>query len=251
MSAQTIIDTEAVIKDTFSEAKPARSAKSPVDKDADLAVQLVRKYLDQDQVTDFSSVPFYHKLAVLQKTPDRFILTRNIAGNQIPYVSHQYAEKALNFAFNFRVSSEILNHSLETKLQKVTVRDRDGNSTQEDRITHIGAVHVRFTFTLPDGGTIIRTVVSSHKAFSNPATTPDDALKSAVSKSWTVVARSFGIGTDVNDTDDDVETAEPSAPKGRAAPSAGKGTCAECGAETDQAWKKQCVPCWKKANPRT
>lgn len=222
-----------------------------VDSEAEKAVELVQQYLDDSKIGDFSAVPFYHKLAVLQRTPDRFVLTRTIGGNQIPYVAHQYAEKALNFAFNFRVSSELLDSKLETKTQKVSVRQPDGSFEKEDRVIHIGAVHVKFTFTLPDGGTIVRTVVSSHKAFENPATTPDDALKSAVSKSWTVVARSFGIGTDVNEPDEDVSDV-PASPGKRSAPaSEGGGTCAECGKATDAAWKKQCVPCWKKANPRT
>ncbi len=247
MADQQTINDNAAAELSPPPAKPTKAVKVTP---ADPAVALVQAYLDNNQVSDFSAVPFHAKLAVLQNTPSRYVLSRTIAGNQIPYVSHQYAEKALNFAFNFRVSSEILNHSLETKVQKVTVRDVNGNSTQEDRITHIGAVHMKFTFTLPDGGTIVRTVVSSHKAFSNPATTPDDALKSAVSKSWTVVARSFGIGTDVNEVEDDGDT-EPEAPKGRTASATGKGVCGQCGAETDAAWKKQCVPCYKKANPRS
>lgn len=222
-----------------------------VDSDTVKATSLIKKYLDEDQIADFASVPFHYKLAALQKTPDKFVLSRKIGGNEIWYVSHQYAEKALNFAFNFRVSSEILNHSLDTKVQKVNVRDADGQSVQEDRITHIGAAHVKFTFTLPDGGTIVRTVVSSHKAFSNPATTAEDALKSAVSKAWTVVARTFGIGTDVNDEDDVVEPS--GVTQKRAAPvgSSEGGTCAECGKSTDAKWKKQCYGCYKKANPRT
>ena len=143
-------------------------------------------YFASNQVADFSKFSSFAKLNLLQKTPKAFIKNRKVAGVQLPYISHLFAEKALNFVFNFRVSNELVGEPQLTEGKR-----KDGKTFYEC------IVNVRFTFVDDAGNEIVRTVTSGHKSYENPATTKADCLKSAMSKAWTVVARTFGIGADI------------------------------------------------------
>lgn len=141
--------------------------------------ELANLYFAENKVGDFAKVPREVKLALLQITHKRFIKKRKVASIQIPYIDHFYAEKCLNFIFNFDVSSEIIT--------KEFIPFDKGFEAE---------VQMRFTFGSGDKK-IVRDVYSSHKGFTNPATTRGDILKSAISKAWSVVARTFGIGTNL------------------------------------------------------
>lgn len=171
---------------------------------AEKAQAALALYFEQNEIGDFSKIPAYAKLTLLQTTPKIFIRTREInAGGkkvQLPYIDHQYAEKALNFVFNFNISCEIMEQSLETKQEKFKKYDSYTQKWGEGlRTVYSARATVRFKFF--DERTqreIVRDVVSGHKGYENPATTESDTLKSAVSKAWTVVARTFGIGADIS-----------------------------------------------------
>ncbi len=149
---------------------------------------LANNYFLADKVRDFSDIPTLVKLAVLQKTPKPFVKHRTIQGVQIPYIDHLFAQKALNFVFNFNVSTEIIGNIVFEES-----KDAKNRTTQECRLT------IRFKFY--DSGSqreIVRDVVAGHQAWENQATTKADCIKSAVSKSWTIVAKQFGIGADIH-----------------------------------------------------
>lgn len=153
---------------------------------------------------DFSKYPTYQKLAYLQITPRKFQKSRTIGGAKVPYVDHLYAEKCLNFAFNFRISSEILKEEFS--------QVKEGTKT-----VNLARVTVKFTFGAP-GEEIVRTVISTHKGFQNPAVPDADALKSAVSKAWTIVARTFGIGADLKEPAEVLDKQQHTKPESTPAP---------------------------------
>jgi hypothetical protein len=177
-----------------------------MDCDADKSRELLNDYFVNDKIADFSQVDEYSKLCLLQKTPAKFIKSRKVGRTMIPYVDHYFAEKALNFVFNFQISSEVVSHEFreikgKTKDWDRTKRDSDGSeiTAYKETLSTEAECLVRFTFALKDGSKIVRDVYSAHKGYSNPATTRGDVLKSAISKAWTVVARQFGIGADLRD----------------------------------------------------
>lgn len=165
------------------------------------AKSLATQYMRKDVVSDFSKLAPHLKLSIFQKTPPDFIKTRRIGKTDIPYIDHQFAEKALNFVFNFLVSNEVISHEIGEYEADVT-RWENGQPRKEKAKIIEAECMVKFTFKTPEGETIIRTVYSSHKGYQNPATTRGDVLKSAISKSWTVVARTFGIGGDLKDREE-------------------------------------------------
>ena len=144
------------------------------------AKYLFENYFSKDIPDDFSKIPEYVKLALLQRLPRAFVRSRKVASVSIPYIPHQIAEKALNFVFNFQVS---------TIVEKEEYREyREGGKNIIE-----AEVRVKFIF----NGEIIRTVYSSHKGYPNKATNRGDIMKAAYSKAWTVVARTFGIGSNL------------------------------------------------------
>ena len=104
----------------------------------------------------------------------------------IPYLDHCFAEKALNFVYNFNISTEVTNC------------EKNRGTTKDGKKYIVVEVLMKFTFydQLTDRE-IVREVASSHKGFENPATNEGDVTKSAMSKAWTVVARTFGIGSNL------------------------------------------------------
>ena len=156
-----------------------------VEKESVKALKMWKNYLNKGWVDKFADIEPYVKLTWLQNIPPQFIKMRPINNSvQCPYIPHEFAEKALNFIFNFNVSSEII--------------WKDGRN---DGKTFECEVEVKFTFNMPDGKQIIKTVFSGHRAYENKAITRADAYKAAVSKAYTVVARQFGIGSNVRDYD--------------------------------------------------
>lgn len=170
------------------------------------SLQLFNAYLGKGIVSDFTAVPFEDKLLFLQRTPSKFIKKRKIGKTMIPYVEHEYAEKALNFVFSFNMSAEIVSKEFIEYTEKYKdwyhkdcKKDEAGNKipVMSDRDVIEAECEMKFTFRLPDGSEIKRHALGSHKGYKNPATTRGDIMKSAMSKSYTVVARTFGIGADL------------------------------------------------------
>lgn len=152
-----------------------------------LMTKAAQSYINTSTVSNFDLWPIHEKFCVFARTPKSFIKKREINGIMIPYVESSYAQKVLNFIFNFQISAEII----ETSLVEEKIRDKKA---------FCGSAQVKFTFF--DARTqreIVRTVESSHRAYANVATTPRDAVKSAVSKAWTVVGRSFGLFSDIKE----------------------------------------------------
>lgn len=149
------------------------------------ALTLRDNYLDKNIVDNFANVPTFAKLALLQTLDAKYFLYREVGGKQVPYLPHQVTEKALNLAFNFNVDVEIV---------KDGAQEYKVNGKEILEVT----MQVKFTFTDPlTKEKIVRTVYSGHKAYANPATTKADCYKSALSKAYTIVARTFGIGSNM------------------------------------------------------
>lgn len=153
-------------------------------KDSVIAFEQWNQYLAKNIVNDFAKVPAYVKLTFLQSIPSDLILFRNIGGVDFPYIPHEFSEKALNFVFNFNINAEVVSKECS-----------EGSIKSGAKFIEV-MVEVKFTFWDGDRE-IVRTVFSGHKGFENPATTKADAYKSALSKAYTIVARQFGIGSNV------------------------------------------------------
>jgi hypothetical protein len=175
---------------TAVEIVPAASAKTP----AQIAIN---SWFLKNEISDWERIAPWEKLTLLQVTPGVFIKTRDVGGKKLPYVSHLFAEKALNFVFNFNISTELIGGSKFESYEEEVNEWKNGKVVGKKKTTvYEASVTVKFTFMDGDRA-IVRTVISGHKSYKNPATTKADCEKSAMSKAWTVVARTFGIGADI------------------------------------------------------
>jgi hypothetical protein len=174
-----------MIKDT--PAKTQEEVVNDLKANRLLMVKAANSYLNTSTVANFELWPIHDKMSCFVRTPSKYKKTRKVGNTIVPYVESSYAQKVLNFIFNFQVSAEVV----DMKLTPEKINEKD---------TNLGAVTVKFTFfDQRTGREIVRSVRSSHRAYSNPATTPDDAIKSAISKAWTVVARTFGLFHDIKE----------------------------------------------------
>jgi hypothetical protein len=171
-----------------------------------LMVKAANGYVNTSAVANFELWPIHDKMTCFVRTPKKFVKTRKVGGMAMPYVEGSYAMKVLNFIFNFQISQEIV----ESKLVAESVNGKK---------CYLGAATVKFTFF--DARTereYVRTVHASHRAYDNPATTPDDAISSALTKSWTKVGKTFGLFLDLKEeqayeeAEDKVERGEVSQP---------------------------------------
>ena len=156
---------------------------------------ILNKFIVKNLVSDFSKVPRHVKLSLLQVTPDCFVKTRLIDKQRqvlVPYIEYQYAQKCLNFVFNFEVSCKV------TRREYIEIKSASGKQCIECECD------VEFTFA-SGKNQIVREVTSSHKYYPTNSTTRADGMKSAISKSWSVVARSFGIGSNLTTIEKKVE----------------------------------------------
>lgn len=160
-------------------------------------------FLIENKVQDFDRFPFVQKLAICQKVEDRYIKRRKIGNIMMPYLPHTMAEKILNFVFGFRISSEVISTEVVKGMQQVNEYGAQNEVIgKKEVVTYDAKALVKFTFSFPadekgNVTTITRTVLGTHKTFDNPAASRHEAEKSAISKAWTVVAKTFGIGTDL------------------------------------------------------
>lgn len=166
---------------------------------------LLNDYIKDEKIANFGQIPTHIKLELLQKTPKQFIKTKPLDGEDIKYIDHKFSKKCLNFVFNFRVSNEVSNERYHEYDEKYKYQKADKTAPngyrwiEGERHVIEAECTVKFTFIWDDGTSIIRTVYSSHKNFSNKANTRGDTMQSAISKAWTKVAATFGIGADLED----------------------------------------------------
>lgn len=161
---QATTDTQAA--DTFGSMQTALSA-----------------YIRKGEIRDFGQFSFYEKLALVQKIPRDRVKTRDVGGQKISYLEHAYCQQILNFVFNFEVSSY-----LEQCEYMPGVSNKGAKYWECD-------VTMRFEFIHPvTGNRIVRTVGGSHKLYESPAACKGFAKQAAISKAWTAVAGTFGIG---------------------------------------------------------
>jgi hypothetical protein len=173
--------------DVMNLPKTPAAAAEQIKQNRQLMAKAATSYLNTSAVANFSLWPLHDKMSCFVRTPKSFIKSRRIGTTVVPYVESSYSQKVLNFIFNFQVSSEVT----DTKLVEESVNGKK---------TYLGAATVKFTFfDERTGREIIRTVRSSHRAYQNNATTPDDSVKAAISKAWTVVARTFGLFHDIKE----------------------------------------------------
>lgn len=166
---------------------PAEAVKT----ERQLMAKAANSYLNTSVVADFNLWPVHDKMSCFVRTPKAYVKKRSVGGITIPYVSGHYAMKVLNFIFNFDVSQEIT----DMKLSESSVPTKNG-----PKKAWLGAVTCKFTFHDPrTNRDIIRMVRSSHQMFESPATTADDAIKAAITKSWTLAGKSFGLFSDIKE----------------------------------------------------
>lgn len=203
---------------TQKDAVPTKTVSASAVTPESQAKEMVNSYMVKDKIMDFSTVPTHHKLTLLQKTPTAFIKERKIGRNMIPYVEHSFAEKALNLVFNFNVSNEVMEKEFREYTE--TYYDYDTKEKKTRNVIEAECM-VKFTFRDQAGNQIVRTVYSSQKQYPNSAITRGDAMKGAISKAWTIVARTFGIGSDLKDAEEkayrEVEELEPQQPAAKPA----------------------------------
>lgn len=174
-----------------------------------LTVASFNQYMLNNLVTDFTQLPFHHKLTALQVLPSGMVRKRVIgsAGGrniEAEYIPHEVAERALNFIFNFNVSQEIIRTEFEEfKEEGMKKNWSTGAMEKKTSIIYEALAEVKFTFITDTGTRITRTVISTHKGYKNPATSRKSVVSGAVSKSWSLVAKTFGIGSNINRKEED------------------------------------------------
>lgn len=173
---------------------------------------LANGYFSKDVVAKFDSVPFEDKLTILQRTPAAYIKEREIGGKTVKFIEHTYAKKCLNFVFNFLVDSEVVkeewNEYTETYYDykdKNVKKSQTGKiiPVQKERVVTEASVVMKYTMTYPDGSVHSRTVRASHKGYQNPALTKSNIMEAAHSKTWSKVAATFGIGSELDKMQED------------------------------------------------
>lgn len=149
------------------------------------------KYIRFNTIQDFEQFDFIPKLSLVQKVPNDKVKSRDIGGKMVKYLPFKYCQKVLNFIFNFKISNRVISSEYkeyQTKTAKGT------SDVVEAEVT------VEFTFVHPnDGSLIVRTVAATHKMYLNKAVSRGQAKQAAISKSWTTVAATFGIGQDLEE----------------------------------------------------
>lgn len=173
------------------------------------ARNVAMKWIKEDVIADFTQIPEWQKLSVLQTTPEEYILERKVGwdkGSDVmaKYVPHTYAKKALNFVFAFNISTEIINPAISDRKEKYKdystgQKSNTGKNVgvDKERAYVLAEATVRFTFKLKDGSEIKRDVYTSHKGYPAGSLTRADMMKAAISKAWTQVAETFGIGAEL------------------------------------------------------
>lgn len=173
----------------------------------DMAKKIVNHYFLNNVVCDFSTIPEQYKIAMVQRTPKSFVKQRDIGGNTIPYVSHTYAEKALNFISDFQWGSEEIASDVtrfkepkmfydKAKRQKVQSTSAHGELLYNEGWEAMVTLKCWLIF---KDKKIERVVCGGHKQYDNIAISKADCKKSAISKAYTSFAKTFGIGVDLEE----------------------------------------------------
>ncbi|KUK76477.1 MAG: hypothetical protein XD93_0888 [candidate division WS6 bacterium 34_10] len=148
----------------------------------------VNRYLQENVITDFSTLPVEMRMTFLQEVPKQFIKERIIGNNiKLPYIDHFFAERVLNFISNFNWGSERLNSVIEEK---------EVDTKKGKKIMYEAMVEMKMWIYI-GGNKIERYIASGHNSYENPATTKADALQSAISKANTKFARQLGLGSNM------------------------------------------------------
>ena len=177
-----------------------------------LAKKSLSQYLRLNVFSDFSQIPYLVKIELLAKTPSDKVKTRKIGKEEVAYIDYRYAQKALHFLFNGHISNEVLHKDFIEYDEKKEIWEWSDSAKKKvktgkfeiSKVIEAGVV-MKYTVKHPDTGEMItRTVSTSHKQYPNPAITRGAALSAAISKSWTAVAYTFGIGADVHKDEESV-----------------------------------------------
>jgi len=179
---------------------------------------LANGYFSKDVVAKFDSVPFEDKLTILQITPATYIKEREIGGKTVKFIEHTYAKKCMNFIFNFLVDSEVVREDWnEYQEEYYDYKDKNCKKSQAGKIIPIkkertvteASVVMKFTMTYPDGSIHSRTVRASHKGYPNPALTKSNIMEAAHSKTWSKLAATYGVGSELDKVQEDKAYEQP------------------------------------------
>jgi len=151
------------------------------------------------------SAPAQAKLSFLQLTPKNRIKTRIVGGKSIPYMPIAYYERALNLVSNFKWGGEITYRGdiIETIEQK-----KDKKTGKEYTTKKFEAMITCNMWIDLDGYKIERPTIGAWTSYENPATTRFDVYKSAYANAIKNFAKSFGIGADVQEEQNDAISEE-------------------------------------------
>lgn len=166
-------------------------------------------YLRFDIIENFEQFPFIPKLALCQKVPKDKIKSRKIGGKDVKYLSYKYCQKVLNFIFNFKISNKIVSSEYIKYTEEVDnyVWDDTQKKSIKKGKKNVEVIEadivVEYSFIHPQDSTIIsRTVSSAHKSYENKAISRGQVRQAALSKSWTAVAATFGIGQSLEEEEE-------------------------------------------------
>lgn len=169
---------------------------------ADLKKEMYR-YIDKAifaQEPAFMAVSSYAKLSFLQLTPKNRIKTREIGNKTIPYMKIEYYERALNLVSNFKWGWHILYRwdIVETTEEKTYTDFKTKEKKKKTVKKYEAMLHCEFWIML-DWEKVTRPSIWAWTSYENPATTKFDVYKSAYANAVKNFAKSFGIGADVQE----------------------------------------------------
>lgn len=144
------------------------------------------------------------KLKLLQITPDKAIKKREVAWNEIPYVTIWYIERALNFVSNFQRGlkvqrewfKEYIRHKkIRDKSKKSRAKDSSGKLLTEEQKVFDARCIADFYIVL-DWKRIERSCYWTWQMFENPAVSDFSVIEASRSQATKSFADTLGIWSD-------------------------------------------------------
>jgi len=185
----------------------------------DKSKQMLVSYISNNKIADFGKISTYVKLSMCQNVKQwqgkHSVISKRSIGKKkvgkiwqeinVPYLKHQVSRKFLNFCFNFKISVRAIGEDkfsqYEEEYEKWDWVEEGGQKSKkkvtDTRIIFEATLVREYSFTDNNGNIFVRPVRASAKAYKNPATSMYSVIESAESKTWTKVAKTFGIGDDL------------------------------------------------------
>lgn len=144
------------------------------------------------------------KLKLLQITPDKAIKKREVAWNEIPYVTIWYIERALNFVSNFQRGLKVQREWFKEYIRYKKIRDKSKKSrakdssgkllTEEQKV--FDARCIADFYIVLDWKRIERSCYWTWQMFENPAVSDFSVIEASRSQATKSFADTLGIWSD-------------------------------------------------------